>query len=123
MRLTRRLCGPFFVCAGVMHFVKPRMYRAIVPPYLPAPEALVYLSGIAEAGGGLGMMLPSKRSRARWWLVATLLAIFPANVHMARHPEQYPKIPGGARALRLRLPMQALLILWVVAAGRPPRRD
>ena len=123
MRLLRRLCGPFFVFAGTMHFVKPRMYKAIVPPYLPAPEALVYLSGVAEAVGGLGLMLPSKRRRARWWLVATLLAIFPANLHMAQHPEQYPQIPGGARSLKLRLPFQALFILWVLAAGRPPRED
>jgi uncharacterized membrane protein len=122
MRPLRRLCGPFFVFAGAMHFVKPRVYRQIVPPYLPAPEALVYLSGVAEAAGGLGLMLPPTRSHARWWLVATLLAIFPANVHMAQHPEQYPRIPGGARSLKLRLPFQALFILWVLAAGRAPRR-
>lgn len=123
MRALRRLCGPFFVLAGAMHFVKPRAYRQIMPPYLPAPEALVYLSGVAEAAGGLGLMLASKRARARWWLVATLLAIFPANLHMAQHPEQYPKIPGGARSLKLRLPFQAVFIVWVLAAGRPRRRD
>lgn len=121
MRLLRRLCGPFFIIAGALHFVRPRAYRQIVPPYLPAPGALVYLSGVAEATGGLGLMLPSSRARARWWLVATLLAIFPANLHMAQHPEQYPKIPGGARALRLRLPLQALFIAWVLTAGRAPR--
>jgi uncharacterized membrane protein len=121
MRMLRRLCGPFFVLAGAMHFIKPRVYRQIVPPYLPAPDALVYLSGVAEAAGGLGLMLPSTRKRARWWLVATLLAIFPANLHMAQHPEQYPQIPGGAHSLKLRLPFQAVFIAWVLAAGRPPR--
>ena len=119
--MLRRLCGPFFVLAGAMHFVKPRVYRQIAPPYLPAADALVYLSGVAEAAGGLGLMIPSKRGRARWWLVATLLAIFPANLHMAQHPEQYPQIPGGAQSLKLRLPFQAVFIAWVLAAGRPPR--
>jgi uncharacterized membrane protein len=119
--MLRRLCGPFFVFAGAMHFVKPSVYKAIVPPYLPAPEALVYVSGMAEAAGGLGLMIPSTRARARWWLVATLLAIFPANLHMAQHPEQYPQIPGGARSLKLRLPFQAAFIAWVLAAGRPPK--
>jgi uncharacterized membrane protein len=119
--MLRRLCGPFFVLAGAMHFVRPRVYRKIVPPYLPAPQALVYISGVAEAFGGHGQMIPSKRSRARWWLAATLLAIFPANLHMAQHPEQYPQIPGGARSLKLRLPFQAVFIVWVLAAGRPPR--
>lgn len=120
MRTIRRACGPFFVLAGVMHFLRPAMYRRIVPPYLPAPDALVYLSGAAEAAGGLGLMLPASRRRAMWWLVATLLAVFPANVHMARHPEQYPRIPGGGRALRLRLPLQAVFVIWVLAAGRLP---
>jgi uncharacterized membrane protein len=120
LRLARRACGPFFVLAGAMHFIRPRWYRQIVPPYLPAPDAVVYLSGVAEAVGGLGLMVPPLRSRARWWLVATLLAIFPANVHMARHPQQYPRIPG-ARSLKLRLPFQAVFIAWVLTAGRPPR--
>lgn len=122
MRWLRPTCGPFFVLAGAMHFVRPRVYRQIVPPYLPAPEALVYMSGVAEAAGGIGLMVPAWRGRARWWLVATLLAIFPANLHMAQHPEQYPKIPGGARSLKLRLPFQAGFIAWVIAAGRPSRK-
>lgn len=117
MALIRRACGPVFVLAGAMHFIKPKLYRQIVPPYLPAPEALVYVSGVAEAAGGVGLMVPAWRGQARWLLVATLVAIFPANIHMAQHPEQYPKIPGGARSLKLRLPFQALFIAWVLAAG------
>jgi|SRR5579863_31837 len=122
MTFVRRACGPFFMLAGAMHFIRPKLYRQIVPPYLPAPDALVYISGVAEAGGGLGLMVPSWRGRARWLLVATLLAIFPANVHMAQHPEQYPKIPGGERSLKVRLPFQALFIAWVLAAGRQPSK-
>ena len=121
MRALRRSCGPFFVLAGTMHFVRPHVYRQIVPPYLPAPDELVYLSGVAEVAGGLGLMLESTQRRASWWLVLTLLAIFPANLHMALHPEQYPEVPGGARSLKLRLPVQALFILWVLVAGRRPR--
>lgn len=118
MGKLRAACGPVFVLAGAMHFIKPKAYRQIVPPYLPAPEALVALSGVAEIAGGVGLMIPATRRRAKWWLVATLLAIFPANIHMAQHPEQYPKVPGGAAALRGRLPLQALFIAWVLAAGR-----
>lgn len=117
----RTACGPFFVLAGAMHFVAPRTYRRIVPPYLPAPMALVYLSGVAEAGGGLGLMLSATRRWSGWWLVATMVAVFPANIHMARHPDQYPQVPGGATALRLRLPFQAVFIAWALAAGS--RRD
>ncbi len=121
MRLLRFACGPFFVVAGALHFIKPKAYKAIIPDYLPAPDALVALSGVAEIGGGLGLMLPSTRKRAGWWLIATLLAIFPANLHMAQHPERYPKVPGGETALKARLPLQALLIAWVVSASRRRR--
>jgi uncharacterized membrane protein len=122
MRFLRFACGPFFVVAGVLHFVKPKAYKQIVPPYLPAPEALVYLSGVAEVGGGLGLILPVTRKRAGWWLVATLLGVFPANLHMAQHPERYPKVPGGETALKARLPLQAVLIAWVISASRRGRR-
>jgi uncharacterized membrane protein len=118
MTFLRSACGPFFVVAGVLHFVKPKVYEAIVPPYLPAPAALVYLSGAAEIGGGLGLMLPATRRRAAWWLIATLVAVFPANLHMAQHPERYPKVPGGETLLKARLPLQAALIAWVFSAGR-----
>jgi uncharacterized membrane protein len=120
MRFARLACGPFFIVAGLLHFIRPKPYRAIVPPYLPAPEALVFLSGVAEVGGGVGLMLPSTRRRAGWWLIATLLAVFPANLHMAQHPELYPKLPGGATALKARLPLQAALVGWVFSASRRP---
>jgi uncharacterized membrane protein len=122
MRLLRKVCGPAFMFAGALHFVKPRAYQKIVPPYLPAPEALVYLSGIAEIVGGAGLVIPATRRWAGWWLAATLVAIFPANLHMALHPEQYARIPGGAKALRGRLPIQILLIFWVLNAGRAGER-
>jgi uncharacterized membrane protein len=118
MRLVRALAGPFFVFAGAMHFAVPRTYAQIVPPYLPRHRQLVYASGVAEAIGGLGLMPRATRRVAGWWLIATLIAIFPANVHMALHPEDFPKVPGGAASLWARLPFQAVFIAWVRAAMR-----
>jgi uncharacterized membrane protein len=118
---VRRLTGPFFVVAGLMHFVIPRAYRRIMPPYVPAPAAMVAASGIAEIVGGVGLMVPRRRRVAGWWLIATLMAVFPANVHMALHPEQFPKVPGGSRALWARLPFQGVFIAWVRAAMRRPQ--
>jgi uncharacterized membrane protein len=116
----RRLFGPFFVLAGTMHFLRPRSYEAIVPPYLPAPRELVYASGVAEMAGGAGAMHPRTRRIASLWSIATLIAIFPANLHMALHPEAYERsIPGGRRALWARLPVQGLFIAWAWSAGRP----
>jgi uncharacterized membrane protein len=117
VRALRALCGPFFVAAGALHFARPRPYEAIVPDYLPARRALVYVSGAAEALGGAGLMHPATRRLAGGLLVATLLAIFPANVWMARYPERYPWLPGGRAALLARLPFQALFVAWVRAAS------
>jgi uncharacterized membrane protein len=118
MRFVRALAGPFFVFAGAMHFVMPRTYQRIVPPYLPRHRELVYASGVAEAVGGLGLIPRATRRFAGWWLIATLIAIFPANVHMALHPEEFPKVPGGAATLWARLPFQVVFIAWVRGAMR-----
>ena len=117
--MSRRICGSTFVLAGSLHFVMPKVYKRMVPPYLPAPEALVYVSGVAQIAGGAGLMIGSARRPAGGWLIATLIAMFPANVHMAMHPDEYPGFPGGARALWARLPLQAVFIAWVRASMHP----
>ena len=115
--MLRKLCGPFFVFAGAMHFVIPRTYEAIVPPYLPAHRQLVQASGVAEIAGGVGLMADATREPAGWWLIATLVAVFPANLHMALHADQY-RVPGGRATLIGRLPFQLVFIAWVRAAMR-----
>ncbi|MDQ2897204.1 MAG: hypothetical protein M3Y09_16440 [Actinomycetota bacterium] len=120
MPRPRDLAGPVFVIAGALHFVMPRVYRRIVPPYVPAPMAMIYASGVAEIAGGAGLMIPSRRRLAGWWLIATLIAVFPANLHMALHPDDYRELPGGAPALWARLPLQGVFIAWVRSAMRRP---
>jgi uncharacterized membrane protein len=115
---VRRRFGPFFVVAGTMHFVIPKAYESIMPDYLPAHRKLVYASGVAEIIGGLGTMNERTRRAASWLNIATLLAVFPANVNMAMYPERYKMLPGGRTALLMRLPGQALFIAWAYAAGR-----
>jgi uncharacterized membrane protein len=107
-----------FVFAGTMHFVIPKTYESIMPDYVPAHRALVYASGVAEIVGGLGAINPRTRKAASKLNVATLLAVFPANLHMAMNPDQYKQVPGGRPALLMRLPAQALFIAWAYAAGR-----
>jgi uncharacterized membrane protein len=114
---VRRLFGPVFIFAGIMHFVIPRAYESIVPDYLPAHRALVYASGLAEIVGGAGVMHSRSRRIGSWWSVATLIAVFPANVHMALHADRYRAIPGGRPALIARLPLQVLLIAWARLAA------
>jgi uncharacterized membrane protein len=116
MRVIRFLAGPFFVLAGVLHFTHTKFYVAIMPDYVPAHHELVYASGVAEIAGGLGLMAPATRKPAGWWLIATLIAVFPANVHMALHPERFKQMPRAG--LYARLPVQGLFIAWVRSAMR-----
>jgi uncharacterized membrane protein len=109
--LGQKILGPFWIFAGTMHFLRPRTYEAIMPDYLPAHRELVIASGAAEIAGGLAVLHPRTRALGRWWLLATLAGIFPANVHMAQHAERYRKIP--AWALWARLPLQAVFALGV----------
>jgi uncharacterized membrane protein len=111
MTRAQRRVGLTYVFTGVMHFVIPRWYRSIMPDYLPAHKELVAASGVAEIAGGAGILVDRVRVPAGWWMIATLVAVFPANVHMAVHPERYKQVPRWA--LYLRLPFQALFI-WDV---------
>ena len=101
----RYLASFFWIVAGSMHFVLPRQYQAIVPSALRKwRKELVVASGIAEIAGGIMVLPESTRRAGRWWLLATLAAVYPANIEMALRPERYPKIP--AAALWARLPVQ-----------------
>ncbi len=102
----------FFVFAGVNHFRNPRFYLAIMPPYLPAHNELVVISGIFEILGGVGLLIPVTRQWAGYGLILLLIAVFPANIHMAKNADEFAKF-GPRWALYLRLPLQFLLIYWI----------
>lgn len=103
----------FFIGVGFSHFFMPAMYLYVIPPYLPFPELLNYVSGLLEIVLG-SLLLTRWRPYARWGLVALLIAIFPANVYMAMHPENFQSFPPAL--LMARLPAQLLFIYWVLRA-------
>ena len=117
MSRARTILGLTFVSTGVLHFLRPRMYEAIMPRYLPGHRELVYASGAAEIAGGAGVLAAKTARPAAWWLIATLVAIFPANVEMAVNAQRFRRIPTPL--LWARLPLQGALITWVWrTAGR-----
>jgi uncharacterized membrane protein len=101
-----------FLVAGSLHFLAPQVYLRIVPPYLPAPLALVYLSGVAEMLGGAGLLFPATRQAAAWSLVTLLIAVLPANIYMATAHLAAPGNMGQSWAQWLRIPLQLPLIYW-----------
>lgn len=117
MTILRVLLSLFFVIAGTLHFLSPDGYVQIMPTYLPHPLLLVYVSGLCEIAGGLGVLIPRLRGLAGYGLIALLIAVFPANIHMAMNhlPLAGKPLPGWL--LWSRLPLQALLIAWVWASA------
>jgi uncharacterized membrane protein len=118
---SQRLLAGFFAFTGGMHFAIPRSYEAMMPPSLPRHREAVAVSGMAEIVGAAAVLPRGTRRFARWWLLGLLLAVFPANVHMAVNPEQVrgldlKRIPRWA--LWARLPLQPLAMLWVWRATR-----
>jgi uncharacterized membrane protein len=110
----------FFVAAGLNHFRAPEVYFGMMPPWLPWPLAMIAISGAAEVLGGIGLLVPATRRLAGWGLIALLIAVFPANVHVALQG----KMPGfdfSPTVLWARLPFQAVAIaaVWWVALARP----
>ncbi len=103
----------FFIAAGANHFISPGTYLPLMPDYLPWHLPLVYLSGAAEMMGGIGICFRMSRRLAGWWLVAVLISVFPANLHMLIND-----VPINGKNVPMwiywaRLPLQGLLIAWV----------
>ncbi len=112
----------FFLAAGANHFRAPEMYAGMMPPWLPWPDAANYLSGAAEIAGAIGILLPATRRLAGWGLLALLIAIFPANLHVALQGRM-PPFDISPVVLWLRLPFQAVFMaaVWWVALADPSR--
>ena len=109
--VLRWLLALFFVVAGANHFRSPEIYIGMMPPWLPWPGVLNAVSGVAEILGGVGLLVPRTRRLAGWGLIALLIAVFPANLHVALEGHM-PGTNFSPLTLWLRLPFQVVFIAW-----------
>ena len=107
--------GPalMFFTAGVLHFVMPGFFDRIVPLWVPNARAATYVSGVFEILGAIGLLIPATRGAAAWGLIALLVAVLPANIHMLNQARAAQASAGFIAGLWLRLPLQPLLMWWV----------
>lgn len=110
--VLRVLLAIFMIVAGTLHWVTPDPFVKIVPSFLPYPLALVYISGVFEILGGIGLLVPPVSQAAAWGLIALFIAVFPANINMAVNQIQMDGIPDSDLLRWGRLPFQAVLIVW-----------
>jgi uncharacterized membrane protein len=108
------LMAAFYIYAGYSHFKNPRFFYKITPPFLKKwKEPINVIVGVAEILGGIGLLIPATQSMAAWGIIALLIAVFPANIYHLTSKGAGMKIPLWG--LWLRLPLQAVLIVWAYA--------
>ena len=108
----------WFMGGGVMHFLSPEFFLAIMPPSLPYHEAAVAISGVFEIIGAVGLLFQRTRRMAGIGLFVLTLAVSPANIYMSLNPELFPDVSD--LALTLRLVIQVLLLACIYSYGALP---
>jgi uncharacterized membrane protein len=108
------------IIVGITHFIRPEQYARIVPPQLPYPFELVYISGFFEIIGGIGLLVPAVSVAAAWGIIALFIAVFPANINQALNSIPIDGIPHHPLLYWFRLPFQAVLIAWAYWYTRSP---
>ncbi len=113
-RLLKYPLAALFIGSGILHFAASDGFVRLMPPALPYPLELVYLSGAIEGTLGALLLVPRTQRAAAWGLIPTLVAIFPANIYGALTAAgDHPAMPGVSVELAwLRLPLQLVLIAW-----------
>ena len=101
-----------YVIAGVFHFIKPKAYLRIMPPYIPFPKAMVLWSGVAEIGLGIGLLFNSTKNTSIFGIVAMLVVFFTVHIHMLQSEKASKGVPKWF--LWLRIPLQFILIWWAI---------
>jgi len=108
---ARFALATMFVFTAVSHFAPMRKdLIAMVPPSFPRPDLIVFVTGLLELAGAIGLLFASTRFWAACGLILLMLVMLPANISAARRGI---KLRGKSPTpLWIRVPMQALFILW-----------
>ncbi|WP_421807762.1 hypothetical protein [Flagellimonas sp.] len=104
------LMAGMYIVAGIMHFVKPKMYMRIMPMYLPNHRLLVYLSGVTEIFLGIGVCFDATRTLSTFGIILMLAAFLPVHFYMLSSEKAAAGIPKWI--LILRIPLQFFLMYW-----------
>jgi uncharacterized membrane protein len=119
--MTRHALGlaALLGASGVLHFLRPRPYDAIVPRSLPgSSRTWTYASGVAELAVAAAVAHPRTRRLGGLAAAALFVGVFPANVKMA---VDWRHAAPGCRAMAFgRLPLQVPLVLWARKVARQP---
>ncbi len=99
-----------YVLAGLMHFIKPKLYIRVMPKYLPNHKALVFWSGVAQIVLGIGLCIPVLKAISIYGIIAMLIIFLMVHFYMLSNKKAVTGIPNWF--LLLRLPLQFGLMYW-----------
>ena len=102
----------WFMLGGITHFTNPDFFVAIMPPWIGWHLELVYISGVFEILGAIGVLVPKTRQLAGNCLILLVICVTPANVHMWLHPELFPDVPEAFLSIRLVIQVLLLALIW-----------
>ena len=119
--LLRVVFSMSLIIIGTAHFLRAEQFARIVPPVFPTYFS-VYISGVFEILGGIGLLIPSVSVAAAWGLIALFIAVFPANIYMALHNIKLDGVPQSQLLYWGRLPLQAVLIAWAWWYTKHPKQ-
>ena len=124
-KIFRALLALLFITSGIAHFANPQPFVQIVPPFLPWPLGLVWISGFFEILGGVGLLVPRLRRSAGIGLIALLVAVYPANIYMAvsNVPFGNAQLPWWADLIRLPFQFVLIALVYWVADVRSNRES
>ncbi len=108
--IIRMILGTLFTTAGVLHFLREPNFTKIIPSYVPLKKEITYITGIMEVMMGIYLCLKRPSVSAKKWINCFLLAVFPANVYMARKQLSLGDKQLSQSALYGRLPLQFVLM-------------
>jgi uncharacterized membrane protein len=117
----RLVLAAILLLAGIGHFRNTAEFTAQVPPWLPAAEAIVLISGVIEIALGLALLiLPRQRVQVGWIIAAFFVVIFPGNIsQFITQTDAFGLDSDVARFIRLLFqPLLVLLALWSTGAWR-----
>lgn len=106
----------FFLFTGLGHFVRTEEMAEMVPPAVPYRVGLIYLTGVLELLGAVGVWLPRLTRLTGLCLILMLIGLLPANIYSAVHRVDFGGHGAGPAYLLARVPFQVFVICWTYFA-------
>ena len=110
----RLVLAAFYLGAGIFHLTSPRGFILIVPSFVPWPAEVVWLTGIAEIAGAVGLVIPRLQKAAGVGLALYAICVFPANINHALNNIDIGVLPNNWWYHGPRFLLQPVLVWWAL---------